>query len=247
MDICISSLSELSVELYRHSSTLPPLTVHGSHLHWRTPQPSDCPEFKMENTFIFTVQLLDIYPKFLASLSVDDTKRSQPVEIIENQPLHAFSQGPDHASIFLLISCHNRLVDVYNQMFGHTRVVLERHSNFPPCIEGQESCIKMSIGAFEVPESTSITMQFLMIFEWAVQLTEHAHNLAQMVTSTVRRETAPHSARINEDMTSGLAASQEALEATVLACKKLRSRADEMTKAVDSLRTSLPKGLFKSC
>ena len=174
-------LAELSISLEEHTSLFPPLSIHRE----RSDQRTNVPYFSLDQTFHLTQSLIDLYPQFVkVFVSRDSIDLQQPpsngLNSLEASVGHASNCSPkdsdmtsdiapipwpqpNHASILLILSCHHRLIDMWQSIFSHI-------SAMPAHTLGQH-CLKFKVGSF-VPSTTSsaVPMEIIMVVELATQL-----------------------------------------------------------------------------
>lgn len=154
---CIRQLSELSIELFDHSLTVPPQSIHQLN-----PHPIDFDEspksysgFKLDDTFHLSQKLIDIYPiLFKTSTRRKSTKLPKasyhwsgessrntpddPQVFIDTFPSSTLRLAPplDQASILLLLSCHTpthgylrRIVHAHRCLHSSKRSSLHTRTN----------------------------------------------------------------------------------------------------------------------
>jgi hypothetical protein len=197
----IRQLADLSMGLYDHFTTIPPLSIHDRLPDGSEARPLPHWEYSADDTFKLTQDLIDIYPAFLDTFvrgtsAISQDRNGEP-SLTESNPgctisadaLCSDSQrlGPlahdlvsyDHSSILLLLSCHVRIIDIYDSLFVHMRI----------CMDGNASCASensqrmygappVKIGNFTPPPSSAVPMQMMLLIQFASQLLDNSTDLA---------------------------------------------------------------------
>ncbi|KAG4433413.1 hypothetical protein IFR05_011099 [Cadophora sp. M221] len=197
----VRKLSQLNVDLSDHKTTLPPLSVHDilpPELDVVCPQNN---EYVLEDTFRLTQSLIEIYPSFFhlfisptpasqtttpdsdwlgtdsfgsggASSSSDSTSSSTPSNAKE--PM-------DHASILLLISCHLRVIEIYDVLFKHMETCISQNGVAKTARQAALTAPTLSIGSYIPPPSSAVPMQMLLLVQFASQLYNFAVDMASEI------------------------------------------------------------------
>jgi hypothetical protein len=208
---CIRTLSELSISLYEHSTTIPSLSIHDpipeNELYQETMENRvrDYAYYSVDETFRLTQELIDVYPSFIdvfmrrkishssdspnvATSSRPYVEAAQPVEHLGpvapplSSPLHL-----DHSSILLILSCHLRLIDIYEQLLKHMKVCIDQKGLV--CTNQQASFKppQLKIGNYVPPMETAVPMQMLLLLHFANSLRDHAVQLESHIREPENR------------------------------------------------------------
>jgi hypothetical protein len=168
-------LAELSIGLYKHSKEMPPLSIYESGI----PSSEDiheASEYKMEDIFRLTQDLVDIYPSFMRMFFQSSTWTSQT-------PL-----GP--SAIFTLFSCHLRLIDISSILLKHVQVWISaggKPCSFSP--DAKYNPPQLVVGSFVPPQTSALPLQMMVFIQLASQLSHYAGNLfAEMEENEMVRE-----------------------------------------------------------
>lgn len=203
----IRQLSKLNVGLYDHLGTIPPQCIHDQLPDGRSVSEirTDLTDkYSLDETFQLTQELIDIYPVFLDAFvkgsstheqrtsggnlwsgGLNDSTSISTSDGIDSGPTldlkSATSDIPvsyDHSSILLLLSCHVRILDIYDEIFKH----MNQCSGQPPSVVKirQASCKRpeMRIGNYIPPPSSALPMQMMLCVQLASQLSDAAGELA---------------------------------------------------------------------
>jgi len=264
--VLIRQLAEFSINLDHHASLIPPLAVHRLGSDQRPSVPcfsldrtfhlTQClvdiyPEFI--KTFVHKEQsdgrqppfecLLTLEPSSLEpslepaldpTPNLDDTSRTGNTAPAST----SFSSGQrSHASILLILSCHHRLIDIWESIFSHIYAT-------PADTLGQH-CQKFKIGSF-VPSTSSSTvpLEIVMVAELATQLLERIQGLVDEI-----KEPAPALAGnpigtegcLNrlDVQGSGDQSFEMGIDATVLASEAVCNRAKRMWEEIGRIRNMI--------
>jgi hypothetical protein len=156
-------LTELSIGLHKHSKEMPPLSIYDSGI----PSLEDiheASEYKMEDIFRLTQDLVDIYPSFMRMFFQPSTWTSQT-------PL-----GP--SAIFTLFSCHLRLIDITSILLKHVQVWIS--SGGKPCSFSPTAKYNpplLAVGSFIPPQTSALPLQMMVFIQLASQLSIYTSNL----------------------------------------------------------------------
>lgn len=199
---CIKKLSLLSSELFEHSQTIPPISIHDPDSVSKEKNiragADDYSQYVVEETFRLTQSLIDIYPIFLSiflnhtptsistppfgwtdtspsSSNTTTPEDSTPTSTSPTQPKH--SKPLDHSSILLLSSCHLRVIDVYTELFKHMGLCIRQRGVISHPSQAQLKAPTLSIGTYIPPASSAVPMQFLLLVQFASQLSSYANDL----------------------------------------------------------------------
>ncbi|KAE8454299.1 hypothetical protein EG329_005224 [Mollisiaceae sp. DMI_Dod_QoI] len=201
---CIGKLSQLSSDLFQHSQTLPPLSIHDPECAdedgYMRSELKDYSQYFIEETFRLTQGLIDIYPSFLTSVlnnnqpqapspSFDwvDTTQSEssintPPEEIGDPPLPPPPKPPlDHSSILLILSCHLRVIEIYEQLFKHMQVCIKQKGIPMTRRQASLKVPQLTIGTYCPPPSSAVPMQMLLLIQFASQLFNYAADLSSEI------------------------------------------------------------------
>ncbi|KAK3368416.1 hypothetical protein B0H63DRAFT_488428 [Podospora didyma] len=146
-------LADLNVRLYEHAETLPPLPTAAATA---VPSPPAVPSrentnlFAIDETFHMTQALIDVVNRLYPSTPT------------------MFS--PDQSTVLLLLSCANRVFDIYQVMISHMRFCL-LHKITPVGRDGKGIRLpQLRIGTFAPPTPAALTMHMLMVILMASNL-----------------------------------------------------------------------------
>lgn len=256
--VCISKLSNLSRELYEHGNTIPPLTIYDHPPAFmgndRISQGTeDCPDysnFRVDETLRLTQCLIDIYPTFLNAFLPHPISQSSnagstwPPDRISNtyfgtaQNPSASSTGSsqdhtletlDHASILLILSCHLRLINIYEALFHHMK---QCYSQLGASITPPQATLNvppLKIGNFTPPPSAAVPMQMLLVVQFASQLFNYAADLASEIGEP--EQGTPQSDSLDSDAADGT------LALTQATAENVKNRASKMSQELGAMRS----------
>jgi hypothetical protein len=181
----IRGLSDLNVELFTLSSAVPkPPNSLSQPLSWKNKDVAIDRTFRLSLTFIEILN--DMYPNH--SLEIPPTTPDTPNISFEvsNPPTWISAQNSpvDHASLLLVLSCYQRLVETYGDIFGNMQACLDRSS-----ITAREDYVQMpdvKIGNFTLPDSSAL--QITLILQLARDL---LRRMGVIIKNLNRKHTAP--------------------------------------------------------
>lgn len=227
---CVGRLSSLSNVLYEHSLTLPPLTVYEPS----TPEEdldrviNPPVEYHLDETFRLTQEMIDIYPTVINLCSVGlsiplvnagSSVRPESLNIPKSKVV-------DHSTLLLGLSCHLRLIDIYDALFAHMQVCVFHRGDIPN-INVVFVAPVIKIGNFVPPQSSSVPMQMLLFIQLASQLSSYSADLVAAIKAL----------QDGDDMARNETSSANCISAFTLAtAESVSEKAEGMTKTLADLR-----------
>jgi hypothetical protein len=251
---CIRKLSQLGIDLFEHSNSLPPLSIYD------TP-PDDIEEdsvylgakdyskYVVEDTFRLTQSLIDLYPTFLNAFLPHPTTRYSSENITWSQEgmsnarfqasqhpapgtassSQASSRPPlDLSSILLILACHMRVIDIYEALFQHMKLCLKQQGFTQTPQQALLNVPQLTIGSYAPPPSAAVPMQMLLLLQFASQLFNYSTDLASALGES--EGVTPHSDSSN------CSADNDAFAATRAAVENVKSRASNMSQEMGAMR-----------
>lgn len=182
---CVRRLSKLSIDLYEHGRTVPPQSIH---VNDDTPFDDSAPylSFSIDNTFRLTQSLIDIYPACIDAftqpslITISEQSNSEESgefrQKISSNTLSSITHL-DNPSILLLLSCHMRLIDIFEEIIKHFHTSIAQRGTPPNPKQAALTTPALRIGTYVLPRSVAISMQMLLLVQLGTQLSEHAQNL----------------------------------------------------------------------
>lgn len=156
----------------------------------------DYTRFVIEDTFRHTQTLIDVYPSFLVTflnykpppLPTSYWMSTTPSDYSTDSSTNGDATSPssssppkpplDHASILLILSCHLRLISIYEQLFRHMEICIQNKGIALTQQAATLTVPKLSIGSYSPPPSSAVPMQMLLLMQFALQLFNYASDLA---------------------------------------------------------------------
>ena len=250
---CIRRLSDLSVRLYEHGATIPPQSIHNtipeneSYVDVMNARAKVYANYKVDDTLQLTQELIDVYPSFInifarrkisqASHSSRTPTNFEPEKVCDQsgaslRPIAPSLSNPlalDHSSILLILSCHLRLIDIYDELFKHMQFCIDQKGAI--CASQQSfSAPQLRIGNYVPPMTTSAPMQMFLLLHFATSLCDHAVELEECI-----REPGD---RMESSLRSPNGRNADGMTALSLAsAEKVKDRATGMLQHLSSLRT----------
>lgn len=244
MTASVRQLSELSVKLAELVAAIPPVC---------TPPQQPCDGFKISDLYASSQKLLHIYPIFLKNFTQIERLRTAQTDLRTTKGASPTVCGiPDLASVHLLLSCHHRLMDLYQLMVEYMNQCINDGFLPPPDQPVDTACdTNFRIGDFQPTEQIAIVMQFAMITEYARQSHESAEQICDVLESTIgqRVSTAQSSPQSVQDDSSQSCSSYQGTvniqaDATITSCRHVKERAAYIHKTLDDMRLIIPKVKF---
>ena len=192
--------AELAIKLGEHAATVPPMSIHRlprpwlveatptgerngsvaqSHDSTRVAPITHRPSFAIDDTFHLTQSLIELYPSFV-DLAFRPSAHSRGEVHTEpsSEAGHETQPELDHASVLLILSCHHRLVDVWESIFAHFEAVLDRGEQLG------RRCGKIAVRSFEPPQAMGVKIQMVLMIQFAEELCAHIRRLLKELALT---------------------------------------------------------------
>ncbi|KAI2643456.1 hypothetical protein GGS21DRAFT_16077 [Xylaria nigripes] len=139
----IRRLTDLHVELFTLSSKVPkPPTCLSQPLSWKDKDVAIDGTFQLSYAFIEAIDKLDSRHESAASLA------------------GANGVTLDQASLLLVFSCYQRLIETYDDIFGNMQVCLDRSSITAP--EDYVQMPDVKVGSFSLPDSSALQITLIL-------------------------------------------------------------------------------------
>ncbi|KAJ5726665.1 uncharacterized protein N7483_008022 [Penicillium malachiteum] len=206
----IRGLSDLNVEMFTLSSTIPkpPACISQPH-SWKEK------DFAIDKTFQLSQRLIEVldklYPGNLGSNGCT-IKPSREDEL----PVFAPNDSPfDQSSFLLILSCYQRLIETYHDIFGNMQACLDRST-----ITAREDYVQMpdmKVGSFSVPDSSALQITMIL------QLSRH---LLRRMGTIIKSLKTNYNGGGTDDLMS-------------LTFRAVNNREDELIETINNLRNSL--------
>ncbi|KAJ6014695.1 hypothetical protein N7540_009286 [Penicillium herquei] len=206
----IRGLSDLNVEMFTLSSTIPkpPACISQPH-SWKEK------DFAIDKTFQLSQRLIEVldklYPGNLGSNGCT-IKPSREDEL----PVFAPNDSQfDQSSFLLILSCYQRLIETYHDIFGNMQACLDRST-----ITAREDYVQMpdmKVGSFSVPDSSALQITMIL------QLSRH---LLRRMGTIIKSLKTNYNGGGTDDLMS-------------LTFRAVNNREDELIETINNLRNSL--------
>lgn len=209
--VIIRRLSDLNVEMFTLSSTIPKPPSFLSQPHsWKNKDFSIDKTFQLSQRFIEILD--DLYPRDLESNgSIMTSPQEDALLVLTPKGSPSF----DQSSFLLVLSCYQSLIETYHDIFGNMQACLDRSM-----VTAREDYVKMpdmKVGSFSVPDSSAL--QITMILHLS------RHLLRRMGTIIKSLKTNYNDSGMNDLMSLTIAA--------------VSTREDELIETINKLRHSL--------
>jgi hypothetical protein len=256
----IRQLSELTIGLHEHSKKIPPQSIHdpilqselGAEDTSANSRPQDYANYCLDETFQMTQDLINIYPFFISTFLCRESTGTGIVEpsawrqySVSEDPISQEIRPPiapslsnplavDHPSILLILSCHLRLIDIYEELFKHMEICIAQKGI--ACTPAQVSYVgtPLKIGSYVPPPSAAVPMQMLLLIQFASQLAEHA---ADLVSGLKRSPNGDGEGCLGEAVAEG--SRDGKLVSCLLSADTVNCRASDMAQHLNSLRVKM--------
>lgn len=207
----IRELSDLNVEMFALSSTIPkPPTSISQPLSWKNK------DFAIDKTLQLSQRLIEIldklYPRNSESINYTMTPPQE-----DALPVLPPNDSPpfDQSSFLLVLSCYQRLIETYHDIFGNMQACLDRFM-----LTAREDYVQMpdmKVGSFSVPDSSALQITVIL------QLSRH---LLRRMGTIIKSLKANHNGSGTNDLMS-------------LTFNAVNTREDDLIETIKKLRNSL--------
>lgn len=208
--LAIRGLSDLNVDMFSLSSTIPkPPTCISQPHSWKNK------DFAIDKTFQLSQRLIEVLNQLFPHNSESHNYVMTPPNEAEavlaptNYPLF------DQSSFLLVLSCYQRLIETYHNIFGNMQACLDR-SMVTAC-EDYVQMPDMKVGSFSVPHSSALQITVVL------QLSRHL--LCRMGVIIKSLNTSCNGDGVNDLMS--------------FTFKAVKEREDELVKTISKLGNSL--------
>ena len=154
----IRGLSELNVEMFSLSSKIPkPPTSLSQPQSWKDK------DFAIDKTFQLSQRLIEVldklYPRHSEVLCKSHVMSPVPEDAL---PALALNESPsfDQSSFLLVLSCYQRLIETYHDIFGNMQACLDRFA-----ITAREDYVQMpnmKVGSYSLPDSSALQITLVL-------------------------------------------------------------------------------------
>jgi len=236
---CIEQLSKLSLKLYEHSTTIPPASVweglpdadDATFAEIASSRAKNYTNYRVDETFQLTQELVDVYPSFI------DLFMQRKITQLSKTHQGGESLGPispsvatplalDHPTILLLLSCHLRLVEIYEELLKHMKICVTHKGSLCMSEDASFAAPKVRIGNYCPPATTAVPMQMLLLLHFATSLRDSAVDLESHILAL-------------ESSTSVSGKEDPMAMLSLTSAEKLKERASGMLDGIVSIRTTL--------
>ncbi|GAM33370.1 hypothetical protein TCE0_004f00219 [Talaromyces pinophilus] len=207
----IRGLSDLNVEMFTLSSTIPkPPTSISQPLSWKNK------DFAIDKTLQLSQRLIEVLDKLYPRNSESNNHIMTPPQE-DALPVLAPNDSPpfDQSSFLLVLSCYQRLIETYHDIFGNMQACLDRSM-----VTAREDYVQMpdmKVGSFSVPDSSALQITMVL------QLSRH---LLRRMGTIIRSLKTNYNGSGTNDLMS-------------LTFNAVNTREDELIQTIKKLRNSL--------
>lgn len=207
----IRELSDLNVEMFTLSSTIPkpPNCIPQPH-SWKNK------DFAIDKAFQLSQRLIEVLDKLYPRNSESNSSVMTPLQEVAS-PVLAPNDSPlfDQSSFLLVLSCYQRLIETYHDIFGNMQACLDRS-----LVTAREDYVQMpdmKVGSFSVPDSSALQITMIL------QLSRH---LLRRMGTIIKS--------LNTDYNDG--GTDDLMSLTFMA---VNTRENELIETINRLRNSL--------
>ncbi|XXG99367.1 hypothetical protein Hte_005704 [Hypoxylon texense] len=211
----IRDLSALSVDLFRLSSAVPKPPVSISQpLSWKNKDFAIDKTFQLSQSFIESIDKM--YPRHPENSSLSPTQ-SPAYHCASPVSGSCRPTSFDQSSFLLVLSCYQRLIETYDDIFGNMQACLDRYS-----ATAREDYVQMpdvKVGSFSLPNSSALQITLIL------QLARHLIRRMGIIIKTLNQ--GPN------------AAIDDACDLMSLTFKALSARESDLVERINKLRNTL--------
>ncbi|KAH7140093.1 hypothetical protein B0J13DRAFT_61123 [Dactylonectria estremocensis] len=91
----------------------------------------------------------------------------------------------DHSLLNLLVACHLRLIDIFDNLMDHSRVCVHLFSTLPKESEPNFDIPEIRIGSFVAPRDSAASIMTTMLVELHSSLQARCHDMSDLIVSAV--------------------------------------------------------------
>lgn len=236
-------LTNISVTLESLARQLPSFTVHnqslnGEKLNTELPDSGsivsdDEVNFGVGKTYALTHKLADIYIPLIEQTQQRKELSNDGVR----DPAGRSMEPADFSLLWLLFSCHNRLIDLWHAMLLHGKMVQDTDRYSPDAVGAHKGrCARFKMGPYEPSSSsTVVAMEIIVLQELAIHLASRLNSLIEVIEPG---DSADGSPSTTED-------DSQSLKATVMTAKALHDRALAMRAEISQLKSMLEESIAR--
>ncbi|KAE8549953.1 hypothetical protein EYB25_008478 [Talaromyces marneffei] len=237
-------LTNMSVTLESLARQLPSFTVHSQALNAEKKNPGlsdsgsivsdDEVNFGVGKTYALTHKLADVYIPLIEQTQ----QRNQLSSDGTLDPAGKAMDSVDSSLLWLLFSCHNRLIDLWHAMLVHARMVQDTGRYSPDAVGAHKArCARFRMGSYEPSSSsTVVAMEIIVLQELAMHLASRLNDLIEVIEPDNSTDGPPST---TEDKS-------QSLRATVLMAKALHERALALHREITQLKSMLEESIAKT-
>uniref|UniRef100_A0A093VDN5 Transcription factor ACEII n=2 Tax=Talaromyces marneffei TaxID=37727 RepID=A0A093VDN5_TALMA len=179
----------MSVTLESLARQLPSFTVHSQALNAEKKNPGlsdsgsivsdDEVNFGVGKTYALTHKLADVYIPLIEQTQ----QRNQLSSDGTLDPAGKAMDSVDSSLLWLLFSCHNRLIDLWHAMLVHARMVQDTGRYSPDAVGAHKArCARFRMGSYEPSSSsTVVAMEIIVLQELAMHLASRLNDLIEVI------------------------------------------------------------------
>ena len=232
---CVRQLSELSISLYEHSTTLPSQVGTDSVLDMADKSSKSYSDFNLDETFHLTQNLIDIYPAFVDILK----RRQSSLATVKSNPPYTAQPAFEQSSILLILSCHLRLIEIYEELFPHMEVCISHKGQAFNTQQALNKSPFVRFGGFAPPSSSTVSMQMMFLVQLAKKLLDCATELSNVTQGLKDLEGKDEAAGGRTNLGAG------SLDISLITSENVNGRASNMAQQLGTLRDlMLQMGIF---
>lgn len=236
-------LTSMSVTLESLARQLPSFTIHKQAMNAQPIQSNtsdqigdivsdDEVNFGVGKTYALTHKLADIYIPLIELIQQQKELSSGGV----GDPEGRSTESVDYSLLWLLFSCHNRLIDLWHAMLLHARMAQDTDRYSSDAVGAHKArCARFKMGPYEPSSSsTVVAMEIIVLQELAMHLASRLHSLIEVMQPDSAGGSLPPEDNLQR------------LKATVLTAKALHERASAMRAEISQLKSMLEESIAKN-
>lgn len=211
------NLAKLSHNLSGLYAKVPPISIWSSIGE----KSSDELYFQPDDLLALTQRMVDLY-RDVASIQTSE------------------AQALSNPTVYMLISCHYRLLDIWELVFTHMGNCVGYAENVGPV-----QVPTFSVGSFKTSPSTSVTLYVTLMTQFAQQLQDGVLAVVAKLVKDTPPMTRPDAANGSFEDLMKPSDLERPPNPTLLGCQVVADRAAKMVTDVEAITTSIPEFMFQ--
>ncbi|OAX79237.1 hypothetical protein ACJ72_06448 [Emergomyces africanus] len=161
----VRKLADLNVKLCEHASKLPSVSAKLCDIQVSLANRA----FEIDDTFCLIQSLIDVI-NAIYSRKILPSEKQPSIQRNSTTPRALNNHAPDRATFLLILSCYDRVMDIYQCLFTHIKCCI-KHFSTPMTPEAQSTQLpELRIGSYKPPIESAVAMKMFLFHTMARQL-----------------------------------------------------------------------------